>query len=396
MAFIKFLSSRNIRILCFSFLLFCICTAIGFFIAKGKTLWRDEIYTQLASVEDLSYADIILFRIKEGNICPLYYLIQKSICAILHYRLPEEVDTEYWTFKNPRAQIILRINPILFTSLAITLIFAFFAWGYSFFWGIYSIIVSMSSFMIWAYWAEARPYGLFMFLTTIQTIFFLQLLREDNIKTVHFLVFLVINILLSLCSIFSIIQIVTTAIILCKKFPRLYKKVLATAAFPSSICVIYYIHSPHYQFWFKDGPLQLISANIPKDRLLLLIILGIYILLQYILGRRHSGQIMFRRDKYSLMVSDFLLFTALMLIGYMLVILKFQLGANLLHEGFQISNRYFIGLTPIGIIAFIISSIYLIKAHNNRVISVFIIIGLTVLLAFRIFRTFCLVKGILF
>ncbi len=390
------LSYRNIRILCSSFLLFYICTAIGLFIAKDKPLWRDEIYTQLASVEDISYQDILLFKIKEGNICPLYYLIQKIICAGLHYRLPEKVDTEYWTFKDPRAQIILRINPILFTSLAITLIFAFFAWEYSFFWGIYSVIVSMSSFMIWAYWAEARPYGLFMFLTTIQAIYFLQLLKEDSIKTVHFLVFLVINILLSLCSIFSIIQIATTAIILCIEFPRLYKKILAIAAIPSLICIIYYIHSPHYQFWFKDSPLQLISANIPKDRLLLLIIFGIYILLQYILGKGHRDYLRFRRDKYYLIAVDFLLFTTLMLIGYMLVILKFKLGANLLHKGFQISNRYFIGLTPIGIIAFIISSIHLVKTHNNRVITAFIIIGLSLLLAFRIFRTFCLVKGLLF
>jgi len=65
-----------------------ICLAIGFKLAYDKPLWNDEIYTLVSSVSRVSYLDILLGRVKEGNNCPLFYVIQKGICDIARYSIP--------------------------------------------------------------------------------------------------------------------------------------------------------------------------------------------------------------------------------------------------------------------------------------------------------------------
>ena len=70
-----------------SFLLFIILLTVGTSLAKYKPLWTDEIYSQVRSIEKLSYGAILLGPPGEGNTCPFFYLIQKTICDIFHYKV---------------------------------------------------------------------------------------------------------------------------------------------------------------------------------------------------------------------------------------------------------------------------------------------------------------------
>ena len=118
-------------------------------------MWNDEGYTQLFNVEKLSYQNMILGKVVEGNNSPLFYIIQKAISAMTNYSIP--ITYSQWgagkkeiTENALKSQIILRINPVLFMSLAITAIFYYFSKRYSIWSGFYSVLVALSSFMVWA------------------------------------------------------------------------------------------------------------------------------------------------------------------------------------------------------------------------------------------------------
>ena len=86
------------------------------------------------------------------------------MCDLTKYSIGERrADLTY--VADYKGQIILRINANLLMSLSIVLIFYFFVRYYSWGAGIYSLLLSLSSFMVWAHWVEARPYVLWFFLT---------------------------------------------------------------------------------------------------------------------------------------------------------------------------------------------------------------------------------------
>jgi uncharacterized membrane protein len=55
-------------------------------------------------------------------------------------------------------------------SLGLALIVWFFCVYYSLLGGLIAFIVAISSYMLWYYWAEARPYALVFLATTIQAL----------------------------------------------------------------------------------------------------------------------------------------------------------------------------------------------------------------------------------
>ncbi|VAX35003.1 hypothetical protein MNBD_UNCLBAC01-270 [hydrothermal vent metagenome] len=369
-------------IYCLTGLLFLGCFRFGLLLAEHKPLWNDEIYTQISSVSGKTYTEILTGKIGEGNISPSFYVIQKFICSLFQYQ-----NTDLRRTQGIYDRIVLRINPVFFMSLSAALIFYYFSRYYSLWLGSYSIAIFFSSFMVWHYWAEARHYAFWVFLTTVQTLLFLSLLRQDKQNQRTWFALIAIHFILCFTLIFSAIQIMVASFLLWyvidKHQWRYWGKYLIMGIIPVSICVLYYMNSPRYGFWFADGPIALLSANISKDRFLIIFGSSLY-LLYFWIKNKVQGQ---ANSKDLKETGTYCLFVTGTLAAFCLVLLKFKLGEAANQQGFQISNRYFIGLTPIGIIATTLFSVYLVKASNNKAIRTFIILVLAGLLLVRILRT---------
>ncbi|MCK5216086.1 MAG: hypothetical protein KAR05_12130, partial [Candidatus Omnitrophica bacterium] len=149
----------------------------GLFLADHKTLWNDETYSQLSSVENTSVSDVISGQVKEGNNSPLFYLLQKGVSAVFGYRTPAlwREGTQFWTTNGPGDKIILRIVPVSAMTLSIAAVFYYFARFYSFWVGALSLFLSLSTTVFWQFWVEARHYSLWFLLTTMELLLFLYL-----------------------------------------------------------------------------------------------------------------------------------------------------------------------------------------------------------------------------
>src|SRR5947209_7897863 len=114
--------------------LLIICLCFGFLLSLRKTLWNDELYTQVYTIQKCSYAQILKGEFKEGINSPLYYFIQKIVLDLTHYRLPYEWRSiDDGRIYEPRSQWLLRLTNNIFISLAIVWIVRYstihFGWG---------------------------------------------------------------------------------------------------------------------------------------------------------------------------------------------------------------------------------------------------------------------------
>jgi len=375
-------------------LLFVMCLGVGFRLASQKPLGNDELYTLVSSIHGQSYADILLGHIGEGNASPLFYLIQKGICDITRYEVPAEWLNGHWGFEDARSQILMRINPVVFMSLSIAMIFYYFSRYYSLWAGLYSIAVALSSFMIWVFWAEARPYALWVFLTSAQSFIFMRMITLKEGFQKGWIILTIVHLLLSLTIVLSLVQIAIVSLLLWIMWERDWKKYIMLLIVPAVLCVTYYLCAPKYQFWFADGPMALVSASIPKDRLLIIFVFAIYFCFVYLQPKvKYLGKFpikgMSAQEKRG--GGAYFWLTVLMVGSYFLLLLKLKLGIGLEKQGFQISNRYFIGLAPIGIMATTLFSIYLVKCSRHKIIQGIMVLSLAGLLIIRILRTIELV-----
>ena len=151
---------------------FFILLAGGFLLSQHKLLWRDEIFTQQSAIDTHSYLDLLTSKIPDGNKNPLFYIIQKAVCDISSFHLPVTYSKEQNFIRDIPSQIILRIPSNIYMSLALALIFYFFARFVSVLAAFYALSVALVSPMVWMYWVEARPYSLWFLLTTIQLLLF--------------------------------------------------------------------------------------------------------------------------------------------------------------------------------------------------------------------------------
>ena len=357
--------------------LFLLFLSTGNYLAQRKPLWNDEIYTQVRTLDRLSYQDILLNRMTEGNNCPLFYLIQKGICDAFHYKFPFVWDGEWYVGDLP-SQTILRIGSNVFMALSLTAIFYFFARYYSGLAGFYSLLISMSSFMVWAYCAEARPYALWFFLTTLQALLFLRATVPSRIwrwlAAVHFLLALTIT--------FSVVQILIVSGLLWFLREKDWKKYIFMTGIPVAICFFYYWYSPHFKFFFLETPWQLVSTNIPADRLSIAAGFGLLWLLSELRRNRNfvseSNAVEYLMLMISILAASF----------FALLVFKMR-QPRIIVDGFSLSSRYFIYLTPIGIIGTVLFSVHLLRAfRSQRWMFVNIALGLAGLLMIRFLRTF--------
>lgn len=357
----------------------------GLWLAKVKTLWNDEIYTQIYTVEPSSYIDILTLCFEEGNSCPLFYLFQKAVVDISRYPFPKEWTRQWDT----ASRMLLRLPANIFMTLSVVLIFYFFARYYSWVLGGYALLVSLSSYMIIIFWAEARPYALWVFLTTAQSLLFLKMMREEGEKVSTIRSLIAVHLLLSFSVVFSMIQIAVVSFLLWIWKVRDLKQYVWLTALPVGICLFYFFHSPKFQFWFLEPPSLLIFASIPKDRML---ILGGYVVL--LLGsfaQRKVKRLKLYAQDASWDGARYLALTSLMLLAACVLMAVFKLREVSPEQGFQISNRYLIYLAPVGSIAVTLFSRDMVKAFKGKIwLQGVVVLGLAALLILRISRTYTL------
>lgn len=408
---LSFLSDRPVVLKIISSLLFVVLLFVGVVLAKYKPLWIDELQTQMVGIEKLSYTEIVQMRLKEGNISPLFYLVQKGICDVARYsskskeikRLQQIYSPEWQLILHhiysPKGQIILRINPNVFMSLSLVLIFYFFSRYYSLGVGVYSLLIALSSFMVWAYWAEARPYALWVFLTTVQSLLFLCVMRNQQPSRSLWRGLIITHWTMSLTIVFSMVQILSVSFLLWLLKEKNIKRHLWLTVFPCAICLFYYSHSPDFGYWFSLSPMTLLAENVSAERMGLLMMCLIYAGVDYV-RRKKFTKTSLRESRDNETREEwrhYLALTIFMFLAAAAVITIFKINDTHGTRGFPITGRYFIYLVPIGVIATTLVSVKIFRSFKNNawmLTNVVIILG--GLLIMRALRTAVLIfeKGL--
>ena len=366
-------------------LVFVLLFLNGLDLAWHKPLWNDELVTQTGTIEGIAYKNMILGHLGgEGGVAPLFYLIQKGITDLTHFDPSDAFRGASWFYQEKYPQLLLRLSPILAMSLALTLIFYYFSLSVSIRVGVYALAVALSSFMVWSYWAEARGYALFFLLTTVQSLIFLHVLEQPQVSAGAWRGLSIVHWLLALTSILGMVPIIFVSVLLWMFKERRWGPYVGCMVGPLFLSLYYYVQSPKFRFWFKEGPMELMGAVIPKDRFLIIAVFMVVLLGSYWV-RRGTKTILFSQDFQKFLVYG--VFVFLMIASYVGLCLLLIWKECLMTEGFQISNRYFMGLAPIGIIATVMASLYLYRLASPWWGKMMVIIFLGSLLLFRMERT---------
>lgn len=384
----KHLSLRLIS--CF---LFLVLLGLGFRLAQNKPFWNDEIYSQVYSINDLSYLDIFQGKIPEGNALPLFYFLQKVISDVAGVKTSDQWIPGGDYLWEPYSQIILRINPVLFMSLSVVIIFYYFSRFHSFLAGFYSLAISMSSYMLWLYWAEARHYSQWFFLTTLQSLLFLFIVRQKEFHAKAWKALIITHVLLSLTVVLGMIQIFFVSTLLWVLKEKRWQKYLLLTALPICICIVYYIGSPKYPYHFTCSVMQLIYPCIPKQWMFIFAIYTLILLFYFFQKRTKSTKIFNYNVEWA--GRSYLILTALMFVMAFAFLGYLKLQEPPGQKGFEIPMRFFIFLTPVGIIAATLFSIDIVRVFKgNRWMLTNVVIGLLGLLVIGFLRNCFWVIGL--
>jgi hypothetical protein len=333
-------------------ILWVLLLAVGFVLAEHRPLWNDEVYSQLSSVENLSVKRILTGRISEGNTCPLFYLIQKGICRVSNYKAPSvwQASNPDWGFSTSRDRFVLRISSVISIATTMAAIFYFFSRFYSLPTGLYGLFLSLSTAVLWGYWAEARHYALWFFLTTLQVLILTYIFKEKKLKRNLCVALSTVHILLSLTIVFSLAQIVIASALLWIFCERRWRPYVILTGIPATICLFYYSTAPHYAFWIMFSIEQYIREGIARDRIYIIEMYVFFLALYYAFRRRRPFSCLYR-DEEILAGAPYLLLVLGMMLSVVATFLLFERMERPNHEGFPVTTRYFIHLAPVGIVA---------------------------------------------
>jgi hypothetical protein len=324
----------------------------------------------------LSYGQILSGKIPEGNNFPLFYVLQKAMCDITGYKYPHVWKGE-WNVDEPSGQIILRIWPNVCMSLAIAALFYFFCVEYSLLAGVYSFFTALSAFVVWAYWAEARPYSLWFCLTVLQGLLYLRMTRHSEGRGSIWVWYCVINVLLALTVVVGIVPVAIVSIMLYILRARSLTATVLSTILPIGITAFYYSQGPKYNFLLPQDWSNLIFDNLSAEWLLLL--LGFSIIVAF---RKIS-----HREKIPAL--SFAIFTAMMLSVALALIWYLNYKYDASHESFQISSRYFIFLAGTGMVAVTLFGVEAIQFYyRDRWLKMNLIMILVGILILRLIRTY--------
>ncbi len=354
-------------------LVFLLSFMQGLTMAIKKPLWNDEIYTQVTSVEGKSWLQIWEGYSQQGNNSPLFCSVQKAVSLLSGYH-----SQDLWHRDDLRSRIIIRLAPVFFMSLGIALCVGYFSFLYSILIGIFVLFLILTTYMIWAYWAEARPYSMVFCGTVFQLLALWNAFRLKDSNRAWWPVMFA-HLLLALTSALTVIQIAASGPMLWLKGYRKPWYLLAMLGIPLAIAFGYYAVSDHLMFWFaqRGMPMALIKASIPSGRLhaifLFSIILWIWDMKSAV---KTSKELWFFQG-----------WVGLTLFGYVLFIAYLWFNQKP-PVGFEISNRYFISLLPLGVISMALLSLEICRKPRfvwGRVLAWGVILLLTLPRLIKIF-----------
>lgn len=357
--------SRGKAAFSLALLVFLFSFVQGLSIATRKPLWNDEIYTQVQNVEGKSWLQIWKGNFQEGNNSPLFYSVQKAVSLLARYHSQDLSHRD-----DLRSRIIIRLAPVFFMSLGIALCVGYLSFLYSILIGIFALLLLLTTFTIWAYWAEARPYSMVFCVTVFQSLGLWNAFRlKDSGRAWRPIMFA--HVFLALTSSLSAIQIAASGVILWLRGYRKPWQLLVMLGIPLAIAVTYYAVSGRYMFWFaqRGMPMALIKASIPEGRLQAILLFPIILWIWD----------MKRAVKTSKALWFFQGWVGLTLLGYVLF-LAYLWFKQKPPNGFEISNRYFISLLPLGVISMTLLSLEICRRPRfvwGRILAWAIILSLT-------------------
>jgi len=348
-------------------------------------MWIDELYSQTYTIDVLGFLGILRIEFTEGNLCPLFYLVQEAISRVFNYTFPLDWHQE-WCVYELNSQLILRIAPNIFMSLSIVLFFWYFSVAYSFRAGFLSLITALSSFVLWAYWAEARPYALWFLLTTIQSLIFLHMLTQPEKASKSWLGLCLVHFLLSLTIVFSAVQIFFMSIFLMILIEKDWRKYVLLTVVPLGVCYFYYYQSHRVYTFLSYNPLEtattmvssifvnagkhnitnssVITMNTPL--LWIILYIGYVLFLFKNFAQRNKEQKCFMAEKSIKEARIFIFYMTALLItaaGILSLIIKWiSEGIG----GYSITERHFIFLAPVGIITFTLVVLNLYRTFQDK------------------------------
>ncbi len=340
----------------------------GFRIAMNKPLWNDEIFSQMQSVDNISWKDIWLGHIQEGNNSPLFYSVQKIICSLSGYR-----TINLWKEDNVRIRCFLRIAPVVCMSLGLALIVGFFCAYYSFWGGLIAFIIAIPIHTTILIHTEARPYAFVFLVTAAQALFLLYVCRFA--KEPRYGALGLMNFLMALITWLSVIQIVAAGVILWLSGYRRVFPFLSCIGLPLFVAAVYYMNAIHLKFRFMPlgMPTAVIGANIPAVRLAAFFIFPLLI----------WGWDRFISKEKNLFLWPFFFWSWLTFIGYVLF-LGYLFAIQRPHQGFEVSNRYLMSLTPIGIVCLTVAILEFLKRPRRLWIKIVVWIGIALVILPRL------------
>ncbi len=357
--------------------LFILLLGLGLWIASQRTLWNDEYYSLFSSTLHISYKSMVMGDIGEGNNFPLFYILQKAQCDLFSYHPPQEWVEGHWGGVHVFDQFFLRIQSVVLMSMGLSTLFYYFCRRNSWLVGAYALAVAVTSTLFWFHWTEARPYAVWISLSLFQILLLLNILENPGGQNKKSWIYLfLVHWLMALTISLGIIQILAAGVALWMFHRPKLLWYIPLVLIPLGICGFYYLHAPHYPLFFVDGPVALISANIPKDRLFIIFMSAVVLFLQCR-----------RKNTMARLEIKYLVFLLLLLGGFGLVLFTLKYGQAEGQHGFRISSRYFLPLLPMGTVGTVLFSVYLVSAFPSRVWRAAAIMILAGFLLFRAHKT---------
>ncbi len=323
---------------------FIILLSNGFYLSSQKPLWSDEILSQTLTINQ-SYSDLLLKKNpQEGNVSPLFYILQKSFCDLFGFRTPTPWLNGHWEYRDMAANIFLRILPVVWMSLSFLLFLIYFSKRFNLWVGIFSLSLALSSSMLWSYWAEARPYGLWILLTVCQMIIFCELFQKQPFQLKKWVLLSLVHLALSLTCALSFVQISVIYFLLFLK-ERRWIQCIFLLLLP--LCFIYF-YKPISSFnnVLVIAPVnELIFNTIPKEKLWVLCLYPLMLTL-VLLYKRFSETYGPESETFKKCLP---LFTAIYLMILSVVLFLAYLKSHSTGSSQMILSRHVIFLVPLGV-----------------------------------------------